>query len=128
MSVLDAFFQEIEPLLLTLAPIVIPILLTYLYTAAKSALEKLPSKQRETLASFVNTGVSAAEQTSFGQLTGDQKKQVALTAIHAQLAHFGLSVPDSVIVPMLEEAVLFLNLARGKQTAAVKATLPGSKG
>lgn len=127
---MDQFIQQAEPLLLTLAPVVLPILFTFLYTAAKSALDKLPSKQRETLANIVNTGVAAAEQTGLGKLTGDQKKQFALDAIHAQLAHFGLSVPDSVIVPMLEEAVLFLNLARGKNPAAIKATLPsiGSKG
>lgn len=112
MSGFDQFFQGIEPLLLTLAPIVVPILLAYLTTAVRAAFDRMPGNQRALLASIVSTGVTASEQTGFGKLTGDQKKQAALSAIHAQLSHFGLSVPDSVIVPMLEEAVMFVNMAR----------------
>lgn len=115
MSGFDAFFQGIEPLLLTLAPIALPILFAYLTTAVKSAFEKMPTAQRSFLASIVQTAVTAAEQTGFGKLNGAEKKLVALGAIHSQLAHFKLSVPDSVIEPMLEEAVLIVNIAQGKQ-------------
>lgn len=119
MSGFDQFFQGIAPLLLTLAPVVLPILFAYLTAAVRSFFEKLPTAQRATLASIVQTGVSAAEQTGFGKLNGAEKKLVAMNAIHAQLAHFKLSVPDSVIEPMLEEAVLIVNLAQGKQAATI---------
>jgi hypothetical protein len=114
--------QQFQPFLLTIAPVVVPVLLAYLTVLVRTAFDKMPSAQRATLESIVQTGVSAAEQTSFGKLTGDQKKDLALSAIHAQLDHYGLSVPDSVIEPMLEEAVLLLNIASGKNTKAVLTT------
>lgn len=126
MSGFDTFFQQISPLLLTLAPIVIPVLLAYLTTAVRSAYEKMPSRARSILANIVQTGVAAAEQTGFGKFNGAEKKLVAMNAIHAELAHYHLYVPDSVIDPVLEEAVFMLNIASGSlvklpSPAAVKA-------
>ena len=108
------FFQQIEPVLLTLAPVVVPILVAYLTVLVRGAFDKMPSKARATLASIVQTGVSAAEQTSYGKLTGDQKHALALQFVHDQLDHFGLKVPDSVIEPLLQEAVLIVNMASGQ--------------
>lgn len=113
------FTDNIVPILATLAPVAVPILLAYLTVIVRSAFDRMPSKQRALLAGVVQTGVSAAEQSGvLGKLTGPEKEIVAMRAIDAQLAHFGLKVPDSVIKPMLEEAVLVVNMARGETSSA----------
>lgn len=112
---MDPFVQQ---LLLTLAPIVIPVLIAYLTLAVKKGFEKMPSTQRQTLAAIVQTAVNAVEQTSFGKETPEEKKVAALRMIQDSLDHFGLKVPNSVIDPFLEEAVLILKMAKGENDAA----------
>lgn len=112
---MDPFVQQI---LLTLSPIVIPVLIAYLTVLVKKAFEKMPAKQRATLAAIVQTAVNAVEQTSFGSETPEEKKLAALDMIEASLKHFGLNVPQSVIEPFLEEAVLILNMAKGDAAPA----------
>jgi type II secretory pathway component PulM len=111
----DPFVQQI---LLTLSPIVIPVLIAYLTVLVKKAFEKMPAKQRATLAAIVQTAVNAVEQTSFGSETPEEKKLAAMNMIEASLKHFGLNVPQSVIEPFLEEAVLILNMAKGDAAPA----------
>lgn len=110
-------FSDVAPLLLALSPYVVPVVLSFLTVAVRAAFDRMPSKARDVLASIVNTAVAAVEQkTPAGSMTPEQKKALAMQFIHEALDHFHLSVPDSVIEPMLEEAVLFINLARGKST------------
>ena len=82
---------------------------------SKKAFEKMPTAQRNTLTSIVSTAVNAVEQTS-PNMPNAVKKQLAESAIEAQLAHFGIKVPTAVIDANLEEAVLILNIAQGKNT------------
>lgn len=121
--------SSVEPLLLSLAPYLMPVILAFLTVAVRSAFERMPSKQRTTLESVVNTAVFAVEQkTALGSYTSEQKKSLAMSFIHAANDQFGFKIPDTVIEPMLEEAVLVLNLARGKQVAAIKAPGPVTGG
>lgn len=112
---MDPFVQN---LILALSPSVLAVLITFLTIGAKKAFENMPAKQRQTLAAIVQTAVNAVEQTSFGKETPEEKKRAALDMIEASLNHFGLNVPQSVIEPLLEEAVLILNMAKGDVTPA----------
>lgn len=109
------FWQQVEPFLIALAPIVLPILFSYLTIFVKSQFEKMPTAQRQTLFDIVTTAVRAVEQTEgMSGLSDAQKKTLAMQKVHDALTHYGLTVPDSVIDPMIEEAVLLLNMAQGK--------------
>lgn len=99
----------------SLAPYAAPALASLFGAMLIKLYSKLPAKQRTILANLVGTAVAAVEQKSpAAGLSPEEKKAMALSFIHAQLAHFNLSVPDSVIEPMLEESVLALDLAMGK--------------
>src|SRR5262249_39311059 len=61
--------------------------------------------------------VAQAVEQSNGQLSGDQKKQLAETIINEILSHMGISVPKILIDTGIEAAVLVINQAQGKPSS-----------
>lgn len=119
-------WSDVQPLLLSLAPYLVPVVLAYVTILARKAFEAMPSNQREFVRSIVSTAVNAVEQqTKLGDFSPAQKQALALRFIHDALDHFHVSVPDSVLSPMLEEAVLVLNMAQGKDNQAQPTTKAG---
>lgn len=112
---MSQFYTDFGPLLTVFGPPALAALLALLTVVVKKAFEKMPTAQRNTLTSIVSTAVNAVEQTS-PNMPNAVKKQLAESAIEAQLAHFGIKVPTAVIDANLEEAVLILNIAQGKNT------------
>lgn len=108
-------WSDVQPVVLTILPLAVPVLMAWLSAILIKVFAHLPAKQRAFLSSVVGTAVAAVEQKSpAAGLSPAEKKVMALSYIHAQLAHFGLNVPDSVLEPMLEESVFVLDLAQGK--------------
>jgi hypothetical protein len=116
---MSSFYSTFSPLLVVFGPPALAAILAMLTVAVKKAFEHMPTAQRNTLTSIVSTCVNAVEQSA-PNMPNAVKKQLAESAIEAQLAHFGLKVPSEVVDANLEEAVLILNIAQGK---AAKATV-----
>lgn len=95
----------VSQLLLALAPYLVPVLASVLVFLVKSAIEKLPVNQRFFVQSIVDTAVRATEQTASSVLTGSGKKQVAVEMVEAELAHWHINIPSSVVSALIEEAV-----------------------
>lgn len=110
---MQSFYSNFGPLLTVFGPPALTAVLALATVLVKKAFEKMPTAQRNTLTSIVSTAVNAVEQTS-PNMPGQVKKQLAEQAIEAQLSHFGLKVPNAVVDANLEEAVLLLNMAQGK--------------
>jgi hypothetical protein len=118
--------SQITSLVLSLAPYLVPVLAAWLTLAVRAGWVKTPANVRAFIQEVVSTAVTAVEQVSPGQ-SGAVKKAQAIAFVQDQLSHFGLNVPVSVIDPMIEEAVLLVNLAQGKVAAqAAKAPIAGS--
>lgn len=121
--------QFYGPLLTVFGPPLLAAILAWLTVLVKKAFEKMPSAQRALLSSIVQTGVAAAEQTgNWEGLTSAEKLSYAQRAIAAQLAHFGMSVPSSVIDPLIQEAVLIVNLAQSDGPTQVAKPSTPTKG
>jgi Bacteriophage holin of superfamily 6 (Holin_LLH) len=114
-------WSDVQPFVVAALPLIVPILLAWLSAGLIKLNAKLPAKQKSFLAGLVGTAVAAVEQKSpAAGLSPAEKKAMAMSYIHSMLTHFGLSVPDSVIEPLLEESVFVLDLAQGK-TVTTKA-------
>jgi len=124
-----SFSNDVAPVLLSLAPLYVPVLLAFLTVFVTNVFARMPASARSVVATIVQTAVNAVEQTAAGKgLTPEEKKALALQFIHDQLAHFKLNVPDSVVIPLLEEAVLILDLAKGDAPVQVPVSAQRSGG
>src|SRR6266568_9192762 len=104
--------EQLVPVFLALSPFIVPILAALLTLIVKACFEKMPSSQRAILSKIVGTAVSAVEQSSDPLATPVEKKAKAIAAVTAQLEHFGIKAPLSVVDPMIEESVLLVNMAK----------------
>ena len=102
-------FSTVAGWLIAAAPVYMPILIALLTTLYKSWVSKLPENQRPVVQGVVSTAVSAVEQTTSDVLNGPGKKQAAIEAVQAELAHWNIKVPQPVLSAMIEEAVAAMN-------------------
>jgi hypothetical protein len=98
----------LQQLLLVAAPIVLPGFFAFLVVLVKKSLEKLPSNARPIVASIASTAVANVEQIAGEMLNSPGKKQAAMEAASAELAHWGINVPSAVLSGLVEEAVAAL--------------------
>jgi hypothetical protein len=79
----------------------------------------LPTSQLVHAQNFVQTVVSGIDQ-GMQNSTGPDKKQAALEATSAILAHYHINVPPQLIDALIEEAVFMLHA--GQESSAVSAS------
>lgn len=114
--------SQFTNLLLALAPYLVPILAGILFPIVKSFLDKLPAAARARLADIVHTAVDATEQVMAPNASPAQKKSEAIRRIEDMLAQAKLNVPASVYDSLIEQAVLLLNMAQGKDGTGATAS------
>jgi len=111
-------FSEIAlQLALAAAPYIVPLIIAGLTMLVKSGLEKLPSNQRALAEQVVRSAVAAVEQVASGELNSSGKKALAGRFVEDELAHFGISIPSSIISTLIESVVFELNQAKGPHSA-----------
>jgi len=106
------------PILLVLAPYLVPVLLACLTLLVRKGFEVMPSNQRRLVANIVSTAVAAVDQTA-PNASGAEKKARAIELVLAQLSHFKINVPIGVLDPMIEEAVLIIHMATDAPSAVI---------
>ena len=97
--------DTLSQVLLSLAPYVVPPILAVLTYLVKSYIDKLPVNQRSFLSGIISSAVNAVEQEAGSDVSGTSKKQLATEFIEAELAHWKINVPASLISILIEDAV-----------------------
>lgn len=97
-----------EQIILVAIPILLPPLVGAVIFFVNAQLSKLPANQRVFVQQIVGSSVAAVEQSASGQLNDVGKKQLAIQFVEAELKHWNINIPESIVSSLIEEAVAFL--------------------
>ena len=97
-------------IILVAIPILLPPLVGLVIVWINSQLAKLPANQRAFLSTIVSDAVLAVEQAEKSSgMGGVDKKALAMQFIEAELQHWGINVPASIVSTLVESVVKLIN-------------------